>query len=244
MTAQQAPWADGVLVTTPTMTAIMKALGLDCLSPSWDGWVDDSVGGGWSMSTATAIYAGSTGTGHQETRYPVGAHLSCTDAGVTKYGWVLAASYDGGQNATAVNAIWGLANGTATTLSGGLLTDPRISYMATPYGFPTYFNFAASPVGISPITTNVAQFAINGRQCTVWFNFAGTGSTTGRTCTAPVATASSTPLAIISTNNAGTNADGIAIVLASTITFYYNASYAGWTASGATQVQGTLTYPI
>jgi hypothetical protein len=41
----------------------------------------------------------------------------------------------------------------------------------------------------------------------------------------------------------GTNAIGLASISASTISFYTAVAY-GWTASGATQAEGTLTYPI
>ena len=196
MTAQQAPWADGVLVTTPTMTAIMKALGLDCLSPSWDGWVDDNSPGGWSAGTANAIDIPYVDV-DSRSRYPIGCKLSFTDNGVTKYAYVVASSYSGvpfpGHNAVRLTVVVALADGTASTLSLNPITYPRISYMATPYGFPGAFSYAPSYTGWTATPTLDCHFAIQGRQMFLWLFANGTSTTGATTLSIPVAINASYP---------------------------------------------------
>jgi hypothetical protein len=252
MTAQQAPWADGVLVTTPTMTAIMQALGLDPLAPGWDGWVDDTVYGGWTYYNTNSFYGGNSGTGDQTSRYPVGSKISCTHGGVTKYGYVISATYYVPTVQTKVIAIWALADGTATTIADGIgITNPRISYMATPYGFPPAFAFtppytgwAATP---SPL---VAPFNVTGRLLTTWVRIYGTSNAAATTITLPFALSAAYPttceVPCRVTDNGGAFATGLATGAPSsaTITFSKDLSGAAFTTSGLKWVIASLTVPI
>ena len=94
----------------------------------------NGVSPGWMNAPHPWVYVGATSfkiVGFDDRIfYPVGAKLYCTDAG-DNFGYVLAPPTYAGGNTTV-----GFYGGTDYTLSGGAITAPHVSYVATPAGFP------------------------------------------------------------------------------------------------------------
>ncbi len=248
MTAQQGPLplgTEGLLTTSGTINAILQALGLDCLAPSWDGWADDVISP-VAISNSTNLVFDGASWGDQTSRYPVGAKLSCTDASVTKYGYVKSALANGTPTFTTLFCIWALADGSATTLSG-VPTNLRISYMATPYGFPGSFAFTEASIaytGWAATPTIKCYLSITGRSASLGYVIDGTGAGTARTITSPVAAAVAIeePVAEAFDNGGRLSSPCQAAVSGSTITFYNNGGI--WTNGNRSFVKGRISFPI
>jgi hypothetical protein len=133
---------------------------------------------GWVPDSATWTYAGATTftvSGDVTTRFPVGTKLKLTQTSI-KYFYVIAASY------SAPNTTVTITGGSDYTLASAAITSPNFSYMASPQGFPQWFNCVPilSQGASSNIakTVNLAYFAMKGREVTFHFNFNITGTGT------------------------------------------------------------------
>ena len=229
-------------VTRADMQTISDALsalaGIDLVVP---GWID---------APHTWNYTGPAGfriDGVDATSlYSYGTKLSCTDGGSTKYGYAGEAQYVGG------NTLVAFIGGSAYTLSGGSITNPRFSLFATPYGFPgsfaytpAYGGWAATP---SPLD---CSFSIQGRKLSAWINVIGTSAAGATTITLPVAAAAAPaagaqfPCRVV--DNGGASAEGLAVTTASSavVTFYRDIALTAFTTSGGKAIYGAhINVPI
>ena len=206
---------------------------------------------GWSAESLTWTYASATtfktlGV-DTRTRYSVGTKLSCTDAAVTKYFYVVSSSFSTDTTVT-------ITGGSDYTLSGGAITNPMYSYMATPYGFPGSFTVNLSPTGWT--AAGLAQdnhFSINGRSLWLAFNIYGSSNAASatKTGTLPVASALATDDVMstyrVEDNGVVPNTPGMALITHATTTILFYKDCSGgtaWTGSANCFVVGEITYPI
>jgi hypothetical protein len=203
---------------------------------------------GWVDSPNPWVYVDSTHfkiVGVDVTkRYTVGTPLSCTDATVTKYGYAGVATYVAG------DTIVPFIGGSGYTLSGGAITNPRFSYMATPYGFPGTFVYTATTGGWSGTPSQMCHFTLAGHTCTVWIKGVNGTSTAGDTAVTvpfPHAAASEVLNAALVMDNGAAGAWGRGLLGASLdyIVFTKDAAGTAFTASGVKAIYDFfITYPI
>jgi hypothetical protein len=206
---------------------------------------------GWSTESLTCTYASANTfkiLGIDTTkRYTVGTKFACTDAANTKYFYVVSSYFSTDTTVT-------ITGGSDYTLSGGAITNPMYSYMATPYGFPGSFTVSLSPTGWT--TAGLAQdnhFSINGRSLWLVFNIYNTSNAAGatKTGTLPVASAFATEDVMatcrVEDNAAVPNTPGMALITHATTTILFYKDCGGgtaWTGNGNCFVNGEITYPI
>ena len=140
-------------VDYPQATHINQfATGLGNLETGWTAGV-----GTWTYASATSITIPSGGA----SIYSVGDKIKLTQTTEKKFYIISVAD-------TAI----GITGGTDYTLTNAAITSPYYSHMASPVGFPGYFNFTVTPTftaGAAPTTeaTSVCIFSSQGRMCTV-----------------------------------------------------------------------------
>src|ERR1035437_143270 len=150
---------------------------------------------GWSAESSTRTYvdaANFSTPGDISSRYTGGTKLSCTEAASTKYFYVKLASYAIGTGPSGTTTVT-ITGGSDYTLSGGAITNPMYSYMATPYGFPTTFSVTLAQTGWTGTPSQNTNFTINGRMFTIWTLLFGTSTTGATTVTLPVTVAPAFP---------------------------------------------------
>jgi len=133
---------------------------------------------GWYKLSKTLIYASATTftiAGDVTAMFPVGAKLKLTQTTV-KYFYVISATY-GAPNTTVT-----ITGGSDYSLANAAITNPFLSYHATPGGFPVWFNFTPvwTATGTNPVLgdgTIVSKFKIDGGLLT-WTGVLTMGSTT------------------------------------------------------------------
>ena len=200
-----------------------------------NGWVGEP--NNWQYVSANSF---STLAEDTTSRYTVGTKLSCTDAGVIKYFYVVSSSFSTDTTVT-------ITGGSDYTLSGGAITNPMYSYMATAYGFPGSFAFTPAYTGWAATPTFNCALWISGRAATVIIRATGTSSAGDTTITLPIAsTFSDPPFALVrAIDNGGTPAPGLCYLSTPTvITFCKNVSGDVFTTSGAKTVTVTVGFPI
>jgi hypothetical protein len=204
----------------------------------------DLTAPGWITSPNTFVYVSATSFkvvgADVRARYSVGTKLSYTDV-TTKYAYAGLATYAGG------NTTVPIITDTADQLSGGAITNPMYSYMATPYGMPGGFNYTPAYVGWQATPTLQCSLSCQGKLLTVSYSINGTGNATNRTIslggfTAAAVYDSGAPLGYATDNGASAFANGtyaaIQAVAPTLLTFYKTASATGWTNSGACMLYG------
>src|ERR1035437_7797842 len=211
---------------------------------------------GWSAESSTRTYvdaANFSTPGDISSRYTVVTKLSCTDAASTKYFYVKLASYAIGTGPSGTTTVT-ITGGSDYTLSGGAITNPMYSHMATPYGFPGSITVSLSPTGwITAGLTQDNHFSINGRSLSLVFDIYSTSNAAGatKTGTLPVASALATEDVMatcrVEDNAAVPNTPGMALITHATTTILFYKDCGGgtaWTGSGNCFVKGEITYPI
>ena len=191
------------------------------------GWI--GAVGTWTYASATTITVPSGAA----TYYAVGDKIKLTQTTV-KYFYIVGVA----------DTILTITGGTSYTLANAAITLPYFSHVASPVGFPGYFNFTVTPTftaGTAPTTeaTSVCIFSIQGRMCTVsvYKAYTNAGATvTVATLALPVAQVGAAHAAYghlgVGTTSTGTYAD------VQTTLRLISAS------SSANRLIGGATYPI
>lgn len=165
-----------------------------------DGWVPDTTET-WTFASFTAgppALGTFTVPGDLRAKYTVGTRIRLVQT-TTKYFLVVAdPTYDG------VNTTVSISAGTDYTLANAAIGSNYHSYVVNPQGFPTWFNAAVNAGGFSSLTSNVCQFTMLGRTCTVFLAVTGVSNSSTFTWTAPVAFATANAVPLIVTNNSAT----------------------------------------
>jgi hypothetical protein len=221
---------------------MLQAIGLN--GTTVPGWVDAQSA--WVYVSATSFkVVGADVTN----RYPVGTKLSCTDAAATKYFYVVSSAYAASDTTVTITG------GSDYTLSGGAITNPRFSYVATPQGFPGAFAYTPTEVGWAEAGLTIrGAFALAARNLTAWLYAQGTSDSTTTTLTIPFVVSAKltagyntnlqTPCRI--SNNGGALTFGMAAPVASsaTVTFYADAAASSFAAANGKLVEACITVPI
>jgi hypothetical protein len=138
------------------------------------GWL--SYSGDWTYASASTF----TVAGDQTALFRKGTKIRLTQTTV-KYFYVTASSYSDPNTTVTITA------GDSFTLANAAITDPAVSYIENPEGFPQWFNYTPTVTGsgsmtISSLVINEARFAIQGRTVNVTaratFTLGGTASST------------------------------------------------------------------
>ena|SRR5216683_491749 len=158
-----------------TSIASISALAVSTLQ-GWDGWIT-------SPDTYTYVSANSFKiTGVDRTLiFTKGTRIKFTNNSTTYYGTVVSSTFSSDTTITlAANSDFSIAN--------SAITLPFYSYEASPAGYPTWYNYSASPTwGSAPsgTTVTVAQFSILGN--TLSFRFHQSNTVAGTTTTFNIA---------------------------------------------------------
>lgn len=201
---------------------------------------------GWVNATETWVYVSASSFkvvgADVRTRYPVGTKLSCTDATTTKYFYVaVTPTYAAGDTTITIT------DGAVYSLSGGAITNPRYSYMSTPYGFTGLVQLAASVnSGWSVLTADTHAFSIANRKVTWYYAISGTSNATGASITTPFTILAQGFDAVGYAVDNGIRQDGAVdcYSLANNIVFRRNGSTTGFTNSGDKSLYGQISFQI
>ena len=171
-------------VTTPLTTDVLpivsggatkKITTRNLARPGEAGWID-ATDETWTYASATTFTVPTDLTA----LFPIGAKIRLKQGGAFKYFSVVAAGY-GAPNTTVV-----VTGGSIYSLANAAITDNAYSYVATPQGFPGFFNYVAvwSAVGGTPPAigngTLTGRFRVIGGVCTyTWKLIFGSTSTYG-----------------------------------------------------------------
>ncbi len=140
------------LIDAIWLSKLARVLGFD-LTGAVCGWADSSDT--WVYVSAASFKVAGADV---RARYPVGAKLSCTDGGVTKYFYVISTSY------AASDTTVGITGGSTYSLAGGAITNPRFSLADHPYGFPHWFAWTPSWTNLTiGNAVQYSRFHLSGR---------------------------------------------------------------------------------
>lgn len=169
-----------------------------------DGWIDSTQA--WTYVSATTFKI--TGT-DVTSQFPVGTKLKLTQT-TAKYFYVTAATFSTDTTIT-------VTGGSDYSLANAAITSPMYSYMATPQGFPQYFNFTPSWTNLTTGngTLNYARFSMRGTRLDlrVKFTFGSTSSISGNVSFA-------TPVALSSNYGSTDTVLGMALIVDASATKY------------------------
>lgn len=192
---------------------------------TWDGW--NTVTDSWSYDSATTINVPSGAA----SLYKKGDKFKLTANSVVLYGYIVTVA------------------DTLLTVAGNALTNHAfssigVSHGASPIGFPDYFEFAGAASGMTSIT-ETHKFSLNGTVCTIQSVVSGTGSTTNRGMTLPIAAKEEVRMNAYVINN-GTTATGRAETTAgsTSLTLWRLIDGSNWTASGSSSFHVSMSYII
>jgi|SRR5450759_373807 len=215
---------------------------LDGIDLTVPGWVNAPAA--WVYVSATSFKEVGVDT---RNRYPVGTKLSCTDS-TTKFGYAGVATYAGGDTTVP------FLGGSGYVLSGGAITNPRYSYMATPQGFPGGFAYTPTYGGWAATPTLRGEFTINGRLLTAWLYAGGTSAAGATTLTIPISVSALLPdgsgTGFGSFGRGQDNGGAATAIMArpaassATVTFYKDLAATAFTTSGDKKVEATFSVPI
>lgn len=195
--------------------------------PSADGWSEAT--GTWTYASATTITVPSGAAA----LYKKGDKIKLTQT-TPKYFYIV----------TVADTLLTVTGGSDYTVANAAITSPYYSHQSSPIGFPDYFAFAGAATGMTGVT-ETHKFSLNGTVCTIQSVTSGTGSTTARTITLPIAAKEEVRMAVYTINN-GTTAVGRMDTApgSATLTLYSAINGAAWTGSGSSAGQVTLSYII
>lgn len=225
---------DGTLSVSGTDFATALATAI-----SADGWT--ASGETWTYASATTF----TISGDKTTKYTIGDKIKLVQT-TQKYFYIIGTSYSFPDTTITVSA------GSDYSLVNAAITVPYYSKMATPNGFPGFFNFTTTFGGFSLAPSLiVSTFSINGKICffNIYCGFTGTSNSTSLTFTLPLAVATN----FNSFQPSGGAVDNGSFVSnpifklssgSATVSAYKSYDSGIWTNSGSKVVQGSLAYPI
>lgn len=220
----------------------------------WAGALDQLMGRditngapGWAPSPNAWVYVSATSFKvvgvDVRNRYPVGTKISLTDAAATKYFYVVSSAFSTDTTIT-------VTGGSAYSLAGGAITNPRYSYVS-PQGFPDIFAYTPTMGGWSGTPTNECYFSIEARKLIAWIWVGGTSTTGATTVTIPVASAATYPAMGIyqpadCQNASGAQQLGCVMIpkSGSTLTFCQDSARSAFATSGYKEVETTIVVPI
>ncbi len=202
---------------------------------------------GWLPLGETLSYASSTTftvAGDRRSVYRFGARIKLTQT-TDKYFVVKNTSYSSSTTVT-------VTAGSDYSLANASITAPFISYDASPYGFPVYFNYSPQESGWSSLSTNSCWFSLSAEgMVTYKISVSGTSDTTSASLTLPVKIESNsvttfhvtgTDNSVIQTSPSLASVNGLAggsLDFAKTLA----GGATSWTASGTKTISGVLFYP-
>lgn len=215
-----------VVGDTDTQTLTNKTLSTPIIK-TWDGW--NTVSDSWSYASATTITVPSGAA----SLYKKGDKIKFTQTTV-KYFYVVSVA----------DTVLTVTGGSDYSVANAAISSIYVSHQASPIGFPDYFAFAGAASGMTGVT-ETHKFSLNGTVCTIQSVTAGTGSTTARTITLPIASKEEVRVPIHTVNN-GTTAVGRADTSAGTTTLNLYSAINGstWTGSGSSAAQVMISYII
>lgn len=130
------------------------------------GWLN--AGETWTYASATTITVPSDAT----TKYSPGDRIRLKQGGNYKYFYVISVT----------STLITITGGSDYTLTNSSITDNYYSKVATPVGFPQYFNwtptYSAGTLNVT-MQTQIAKFSITGRTVHIDLYATSTGSTSG-----------------------------------------------------------------
>jgi hypothetical protein len=204
------------------------------IAGTWDGWIGANQT--WTYASATTITVPSGAA----SKYQVGDKIKITQT-TAKYFYIVAVA----------DTLLTVAGGSDYSVANAAITSPFYSKMASPHGFPGWFNFtpvwgsfAADPTGGN------AKFCINGRAVTVKYDSwsSATSNATSFNITGPVTASVGTigQTAIGLDNSAFlTQPARVDIAAGSAIfTCYTKADTTLWTGIGTKNIFFTITYQV
>ncbi len=151
-------------------------------TPDTGGWI---TGETWTFVSATSFSVASDVT----SQYAIGDKIKLTQTTV-KYFYVVAVSAFGSGITTIT-----ITGGSDYTLANAAISSPFYSKLASPNGFPQWFNWTPTLGGFSANpTSSVYRFNVIGRQVNIALaqGVDGTSNSTGFTITAPIVPATVT----------------------------------------------------
>lgn len=134
------------------------------------------------------------------------------------------------------------------TLANAAITAPAYSYLASPQGFPCWFNWASSPAGWSGTPTSVTRYLTVGRMATCWIYVDGTSNASTASLTLPLAAnatmVSDLTLPCVCVDNGTFQLDPGRAVFSNSTTLAFAKTLTGtsFTTSGEKQIDMVLTY--
>lgn len=156
-----------------TQTLTNKTLTSPLFRGSIDGWV--SANETWTRIGDFTF----TVAGDLTAKYRKGAKVRYKDGGAFEYGYVISSSYSN-PNTTVT-----LATNSDYAMAAATITEPAISYVDNPEGFPQWFNvvltvYGSSTAGAATYTTQKGRFTLHGHTCIfsaylVWTAHTGSG---------------------------------------------------------------------
>lgn len=204
---------------------------------------------GWNPFTATVTRTGNftfTVSGDHALTFPKGTRIRYKDGGSYEYGVVGAVSYS--NPTTTVTLI----TNDDYAMAAATITDFYYSYVASPVGYPTWFNYTPTYSGFSAVPSGTERFCVLGTEITlvIWNNSAGTSNATTFSLTAPVISANVAStlwmarLAYGEDNGAGSTGLDYARIAnnSSQIDVYRANASTGWTNTGSKRAGFTLIY--
>lgn len=229
-------------LASPTMTAPSITDSNSRVIDLSSSWVNGS--GTWTYASVTTFTAPAADVALLQK----GMHIKLTQSATVKYFDI----------ASAVGTTVTIIANADYTLANQVISSPAFSAAASPYGFPDWFNYAATDTGYSANpATPITRYRISGRTCTVMRREAsnGTSSATTTTFTAPVAAATVAgarwiaPCAAVDNGTTNTTPAAMSISSAATSIDLFKNFDLGvtlWTNSGNKRgcASGVLTYEI
>lgn len=213
----------------------------------WDGWIALPLTPVFGSSTTFTYPADLTGI------LDAGDKIKVTNNGSVKYFYVLPPVLFSAGSSTVT--ITGGSDYSLVNSGSPVMASLYYSKMATPHGFPQWFNYTPTLVGwtTAPVSA-VYRFNVTGRQVTVLVSQAAatgvTSNSTSLTITPPIAPISTTtqyfgatPWNLVDNGTVQTTA-GRAFINGGATVISCNKDMPGtaWTASGNKAVSFTLTY--
>ncbi len=209
------------------------------------GWFFNS---GWTAFQTTLTYASATSftiVGDYSGILQKGDKIKF-DQTTTKYFYVLSAVY------SAPNTIITVTGGSDYSVANAAITSAYWSHIENPFGFPDFFNYAPTwgavdPITFTSVTTNVAKFKINGKNCKVYLQ--GTRTTGGSTS---ITLTAALPITPDSTNIVYRGGSGVldggntmaGVYYVSTIANFRKYDASNWGLGTGRIVSACIEYPI
>lgn len=210
---------------------------------NWDGWINLPLTPVYGSATTFTYPADLTGI------LDGGDKIKVTNNGSTKYFYVLPpVTFSSGSSTVTIT---GGSDYSLVNSGSPVMASLSYSKLATPHGFPQWFNYTPSWTGFSANPSGGAgqQFCISGHTVLVSTHTGtGTSNATTFTMSLPVTASSISGIAQrgalkgVDNGTAFTTATYEILSSGTVVTFYKDYSGSGWTASGGKLANGFITY--